>query len=508
MQRSSLLLAINVLILLSLAAGAVSAGLVGATAVSVASGLAIGQFTATTSGQSTVVTVPVSITNGGPLTISGLRLDVSVSDQNGDLLLSGGAGPVDVPAGQTRLLAISLQLNTNSLPPSVVSALATSSQPLNVSVHAFTSVPPFVSLSAHVLETLAWGAPVSGLQIGAPHVSSVNSTAVTLSVPVSFTDRSSFLPISGTASINVYDRAGSLVGSGSLSVDVPPGGSFSGQAALAVSVPLSEVQALLFNDSELNYTAVVSFVSGGQHVFTLRQPILYHWKAPLSHFVIGSAGISYHNSTSFDVSLPISFTDGSQFDVAGTLQAVVENASSSQVLGSGTLSVSVAHGSSFSGSLDLYVKLPQQLLSSLAFENTTLKYSVSASLTTSLGFTGSFSTQQVVPWGAPVGSIHTGTFTVTGVNTTQALFSVPFSFVDHSSFLPVSGQVSGTVYDTAGNQVGVIYSKSVSASPGSLFSGALTGSVQASAATDRSFVLHLTFTTAYGTFTKEVAVNA
>jgi hypothetical protein len=508
LRTSAVILALNILIAVSLFAGAVSVGLVGATAASVASGLKIGSISATASGQLTRVSVPVTVTNGGPLSLSGLKLDAVVSDQKGDVLLAGGAGPVDVPAGQSRQLEVSLPLNASAISQSQLVSLATNSQPLNVSVRASTSIQPFVYLSAHVLETLSWGAPVSGFQVGAPSVISVNSTAVVLSVPVSFTDTNGFVPVSGTASIKVYDRTGSLVGSGSLSVNVPAGGSFSGNALLTVSVPLSEVQTLLFSDSELNYTALVSFVSGGQQVFALRQPIMYDWKAPLSHFYLGSAGFSYHNSTTFNLSIPISFTDGSQFDLSGTLSAVVKNASSSQVLGSGSLYVSVVHGESFAGSLELYVNLPQQLLSSLAFENTTLAFSVSATLTTSFGLAGSYSAQESVAWGAPVGSLRTGTFTITGVNTTQALFSVPFSFADHSSFLSLSGQVSGTVYDTAGNQVGVIYQQSVSASPSSSFSGTLSGSIQASAAGDRSFVLHLKFSTQYGTFTREVAVNA
>ena len=353
-MRSSIpVLVINVLIVVALVVGVLSIGLIGLTAVQVASHLTVGSVTSTTSGTVTTISVPVTISNAGYLPISDLTIAAAVTDQSGAQLLTGSTGPVTVPAGESQDVLVQLTLDTSKVPQSELTNLVTANQTLNVAVTASTSVPPFVSLSADVTASLEWGAPVSGLALGTPtfqpQQGSISSPSV--SVPVAFQNTNTFLTVSGQGTVTVYDQQGNEVGTGSLNLDVPPGGSFQTDVAVSLQLPQSEVQGLLFNDTTLTYSAVVSISSNGA-TYNQTVPISYQWGAPMADLKLGALAVGSVGPANATFTVPMSFTDDSAtLDVSGTVSGVVLDQGGNQVGTIDQASIGAGPGGTFSGSL-------------------------------------------------------------------------------------------------------------------------------------------------------------
>ena len=506
LKRSRVVLALNVLILITVIACGAVLGLIAVGGSASASAISIGSPTTSSSGGVTTIVAPIQIGNRGYFSFSGVNVDVAVKDSAGDQLLTGTLGPFTVGPGQTKDVTASLVLDTAGLSPAALQELATTAQNLTVSATLAASMPPFVGVSGSVNAQLAWGAPVSGLTIGQPSFSQYNSTTIEAVVPVTFTNDNGYFTVSGNGLVSVLDSAGQKVGSGTVSLNVPPHSQFSQSVDLYISVPPSQVQSLLTQDQTLSYSAVLSLPAGGS-TFTLTEPITYHWGAPLSGLAVGSPTVSAKNSTAYQVSVPVSFADhSSSIGVATDLTATLLNSTTGAVVGEGTLPVSVSPGGTFSGDAVVYVDIPTSSLSTLLFQDATLHYSAQISGVSS-GVSFNIGESVAVPWGAPMKSLTLGTLAASFYNSTYSAVSAPLSFTDNSAFLSISGTVSGTITDAAGNVVGTVSSTGLSAVPGQSFSGTISGFLENSAAGQSSYVLHLTFDSQYGTVTTEVTVS-
>jgi phospholipase C len=80
--------------------------LTGLLPVASAAGLRVSVGTVTTSGST--ATVPITITNGGFLSVNGLTINAKLVDPYGKVLASGVTQPVDVPAGSATPIALSV----------------------------------------------------------------------------------------------------------------------------------------------------------------------------------------------------------------------------------------------------------------------------------------------------------------------------------------------------------------------------------------------------------------
>ncbi|MDE1858605.1 MAG: LEA type 2 family protein [Thaumarchaeota archaeon] len=508
MKRSRIILALNALIVVSMLAGVAVLALIGIGGVSSVSSFSIGSPTTTTAGGATHIQVPLTIGNGGSFGYSGIDVQVDVKDSAGDQLLTGSLGPFDVPAGQTKTVNASLVLDTSKLSQQALQELATTSQNLTVGATLAASEPPFVGVSGAVSAQLAWGAPVSGLKEGTPSFSQYNSTTIEVKVPVSFSNQNQFLTISGNGLVSVLNSSDARVGSGSVSLYVPPNAQFDQVVDLFVELPSSQLQSLLTTDQNIAYTAALSILGGALSGFSLSTPIAYQWGAPFSGLSVGSPVVSAYNSTHYKVSVPLSFADHSaSIGVSTVLRATLVNSTSGAAVGSGALPVQASPGTSFSNDLVMYVKVTPSDLGTLFFNDATVHFTAQIS-GSSGGVVVSFSKSFDVPWGAPASSLKFGTLSAGLYNSTYSQFSTSFNFTDNSAFISLNGDVSGTITDLSGNIVGYVSPATVTVNAGEHFAGSLTGYIRNTALGQSSYVLHLTFQTPFGTVTKLVTVNA
>ena len=507
MKRSRVVLALNVFILITLLTAAAVLALVVVGAASSASAVSIGTPTSQTAGGLTYMVVPIQIEDRGYFSFSNVAVDVAVKDASGAQLLAGTLGPFTVDPGQTQHVTASLVLDTAGLSSAALQSLATTAQNLTVSATLAGSLPPFVGISGSVTTPLQWGAPVSGLAVGQPSFSQYNSTTIEAAVPVKFTNDNAYLTVSGEGQVSVLNSTGQKVGSGSVGLSVAPNAQFDQSVDLFINVPPSQILSLLTQDQTLSYSAVLSLPTGGG-TFTLTEPISYNWGAPLSGLAVGTPTATAKNSTTYQVSVPLSFADhSSSIAVSTDLTAKLLNATTGAVIGTGSLPVSVSPGGSFSGDAVTYVQIPVGSLSTLFFQDATLHYTAEITGQSS-GVSFEIGESLAVPWGALVKSLTFGTLSASSHNATYSAVAAPFSFTDNSSFLGVSGTISGTITDASGTVVGTVSPLSVSVSPGQAFSGSLSGFLANSALGQSSYVLHLTFDSQYGSVTTEATINA
>jgi hypothetical protein len=238
---------IDALIVVSILVGAAAVGAVFLTAGQAATTVSVGSMQVQGS-YANQAQIPVTLTNKGPLTLSGIGIQVDARDSSNDSLITGSAGPLTLASGQKGVLTPTMTLATSGLSPSALYQLATTNENLTFHVVLTGGVPPFVKVTGSVSTQLEWGAPVDGLAFGTISEQPHNATAVEFSVPVSFSDSSSFLTVDGNVTGSVATPSGTTVGSVSpLSLSVGMGQRYSGTITGYVSTSAASQSSLVLN---------------------------------------------------------------------------------------------------------------------------------------------------------------------------------------------------------------------------------------------------------------------
>ena len=508
MKTSTIVKSLNVLIIIAIIIAIGAVAVVAMTIAQSAPYVSLGQVSPNITDTVARIDIPVTIGNRGYLAFTDISARLSLKDSNGTTLVEGSGGPLTIPAGSTSTFVITITIDTAQITPELLQGLMTNSQNLTVNASLGGAIPPMVSLAASASGNFYWGAPFKSLQMGSPTFSTYNSTHLLITTPVSFDNDSPYFSISWPGSIRVVDANGQQVGSGTININAPSNTHFQGNLNIYFTIPTTLTESLLFNDSTLNYDAIVELPSFGMGGFSFSNPVSFDWNAPLNGFALGTPSISYYNSTHFKVSSLISFENHSPFiSIDATVQATVYNTTSGSQVGAGSLTIHAPSGTTFSQNLIGYVELPTQYLDTLLFNDATLNYRADFGGTIQ-GYSFSMSKDLQVSWGAPVKDLTTGTLQAAAYNATHASVTLPFSFIDNSAFLSVQGTLTSTILLTNGAEVGTGDSYTLNVSPGATLSDDLTGYIKIEAVGQTSYILQLNFQTSYGSIIKEVTLHA
>lgn len=228
---------ISVVIIIVTLAGFALLGLIGITGARTALSIHVGQVTTNVSGAAETITVPVSLTNPGPLSLNGISLKIIISDVNGSQISNGGGGPLSLSAGQSGQLPISIPFDLSQLSQANLQELAVTSQNLTLKATLNASVSRITSFQAAINIPYQWGAPLSNFTFGTAALSAYNSTYAKLNLPFSFIDQSQFLAVQGTVSGTISGQSGQAYGViSSQSINVNTETIFSGQLSGYVSL--------------------------------------------------------------------------------------------------------------------------------------------------------------------------------------------------------------------------------------------------------------------------------
>ena len=221
---------VSILIIITTLVGFGVAGVIGLTGARTAMSINVGNVNSQVNGASESISVPVSLRNPGPLSLNGINVVITILDVNGTALSTGGGGPLSLAAGASGQLPISILFDLSHVQQSTLRTLATNNENLTLRASLEASVSTLTSMSAVIDTAYKWGAPVSNLRLGAISASSYNSTAVKISLQLSFTDTSQNFGVSGTVSGTILGQSGNIVGTiNLLNVNVVAQSSFADQ---------------------------------------------------------------------------------------------------------------------------------------------------------------------------------------------------------------------------------------------------------------------------------------
>ena len=349
---------------------------------------------------------------------------------------------------------------------------------------------------------------VPTITVDQPSVSFTESD-VKIDIPLSISNPGP-LPISDVSlMLSVKDVSDTTIVSGS-------GGPFrvlAGQTehlAFPLILPLSDtpraiLSRLMTSSENLTVTATLQAYVAPLAKLTGRVSTDFPWGAPVDDLHISAPSVAIYNSSHLLVTVPVSFENHSPFvDVDTVLEAETINATGHSA-GVGSLDIQATRNSAFSQDLSLYLRTPS-MSETLFFNDATLNYTINLNATI-FGIPTSASRTIQLGWGAPVKNLHFDPFSAQTHNSTHAIISLPFSLMDNSDYVPLSGRILGGIHDSNGSEVGAIEPYALNVDPGHSLSDHLTGFVE-NALAQGELVFRLTFETAYGSFLREVTIGA
>ncbi|MDG6904393.1 MAG: hypothetical protein JRN20_01255 [Nitrososphaerota archaeon] len=203
---------ISVLILIVTIVGFAVLGVIGITGARTALSIKVGSPTSQVVGTAESISIPVSLSNPGPLSLNGIDVSLTFLDPNGTLLSTGGGGPLTLKPGSSGELPISVVFDMNQVPQAALGTLSTTNENLTLRATLSASVSSLTSFKGTFNIPYSWGAPISDLKIGTAQMSAYNATFARFSVPISFTDASQTFSVSGTIGGAIIDQSGNSVG--------------------------------------------------------------------------------------------------------------------------------------------------------------------------------------------------------------------------------------------------------------------------------------------------------
>ena len=180
-------------------------------------------------GDSTRLSIPVEIHNGGLLAIRDAAVGVRISDSSDHQLIVGAGGGFVIAPGSTQEVNVMLTADLRSVPQDEVKSLLTKDQKLALDSTLRASLPPLADVKGTAKGTLPWGALIENLTFGPGTVTPFNSTYSKVSWPLSFSNRNQYFHLVADLKGTVSDQAGNFVGRiASSSIVVMRGTAFTG----------------------------------------------------------------------------------------------------------------------------------------------------------------------------------------------------------------------------------------------------------------------------------------
>lgn len=213
-----------------------------------------GEPSVTNSNGALVVSLPLSISNGGFYDINRFNITTQISDNQGSAINRSSTLVSILPKGENTTIEHRMTLSIEQAATSNLSYLLFNDGELNVE-----AIVKLVYANAFPIEissnfTTPWGAPFANLTLG--NISVISSTRV--SMPLSF-ENHSFLEMNGTLRVEIVDSTSNVVGGTSVAFDAPPENRFERNIEVTVSGSPAQIREarLYFETSFFDYGPVV-----------------------------------------------------------------------------------------------------------------------------------------------------------------------------------------------------------------------------------------------------------
>jgi hypothetical protein len=225
--------------------------------------IAFGEPTTTVTGQTVAISLPISVRNAGLYDLTQLNVTTRITDQYGHSLVEDSTLIPIISRGTNTTMMHTTALNVTKILDQN-SDLIFNDTTLTAFQYVAFSYANAILLSAYANQTMPWGAPLSKLMIS--NLSNLiftpyNATHSIVTVQLCFENHNQYVPVTGTARIEIYSTHNVLEGAGMADINAPPYTSCSTQVDVLVSnlqtlSPEGEVH-VLFEVSAFNFGPVV-----------------------------------------------------------------------------------------------------------------------------------------------------------------------------------------------------------------------------------------------------------
>lgn len=217
--------------------------------------VAFGEPTTTVAEQAVTISWPISVRNAGLYDLTQLNVTTRITDQHGHSLVTDSTLTQIIPKGSNTTMMHTTVLNVTKILDQYSELLfndTTFTEFQYVSFNYANAIP----LNVRANQTMQWGAPLSNLVISNPTYTSYNTTYPTVAVQLHFENHNQYLPVNGTARIEIFNVDDVLIGTGAASINAQPGTSCTTQVNILLNdfqtTPPSEMR-LFFETSTFNY---------------------------------------------------------------------------------------------------------------------------------------------------------------------------------------------------------------------------------------------------------------
>jgi len=203
-----------------------------------------------------VISIPLFINNTGFYDLSELNMTVDVMDYNGSLVLTSTTFVPLIPRGSSVETAHNVSMSLDDITSKAPNYLFNDTiigVDMTVKLNFAHAVPLGVSMN----KTIPWGAPLYNFSIGQISYGYYNLTHQRVIIPLSFENHSPYFGVDGTMQVEMYNSGYALLGSRTLSLNVPSHSRYEGEVELIVDV------SKLTESGELHFYFETSTVSLG-----------------------------------------------------------------------------------------------------------------------------------------------------------------------------------------------------------------------------------------------------
>lgn len=192
-----------------------------------------------------VVSLPLSIFNGGFYDINRFNLTTQILDNRGSAINRSSTLVPILPKGENTTIEHRMTLSIEQAATSNLSYLLFNDSELNIEAIVKLLYANAFPIEISTNFTTPWGAPFANLTLG--NIAVISSTRV--SMPLSF-ENHSFLAMNGTIRVEIVDNANNTIGGTSLPFDAPPEIRFERNIEVTVSGSLTQIrEARLYLDT-------------------------------------------------------------------------------------------------------------------------------------------------------------------------------------------------------------------------------------------------------------------
>ncbi len=301
------------------------------------------------------MSIPVSISNKGVLTLSDISVTLTLKTSNGTPLLEVSSNRLTLPPGGSGTLQVRATMNASMIYPELMMSIMTEDQEFPITASLKGSVQPFLKVVVSANDTLKWGAPYKDLQMQDPTFEVYDMVHLLVRIPISFKNNSTMFSVSGSGSIMVVDEEGKEVGYGWTYIDAKPGKEYGGTIDLYLESPWVGHPELLTERLQKNYTIMVRLPAPIFGEMSWTENVVLDWGTPIESPQLGGFSVVPYNGTHSRIFIPLTFRDGSMLPLRGTLSGIIYDWRGSEVGMIDVIQLEVQPNQTYSGIIMGYI---------------------------------------------------------------------------------------------------------------------------------------------------------